>query len=38
MEYVDDYLQLSKDYSLTRSQKLQYLHNLLQETQRDTVS
>ena len=30
MEYVDDYLQLCRDYSLSPSQKLQYLHNLLQ--------
>ena len=29
MEYVDDYLQRSRDYFLTPSQKLQYLHNLL---------
>ena len=30
MGYVDDFLQLSRDYSLTPSQKLKYLHNLLQ--------
>ena len=29
MEYVDDYLQLCRDYSLSPTQKLQDLHNLL---------
>lgn len=29
MEYVDDYLQVSRDYNLTPSQRLQFLHNLL---------
>lgn len=29
MEFVDEYLQISRDYSLTPVQKLQYLHNLL---------
>ena len=29
MEYVDDYLQLCRDYSLSPTQKLQYLHNQL---------
>ena len=29
MEYGVDHPQLSRDYSLTPSQKLQYLHNLL---------
>jgi len=29
MEYVADYQQVSRDYNLTSSQKLQFLHNLL---------
>lgn len=29
MEFVDDYLQMCRDYSLTHVQKLQYMHNLL---------
>ena len=29
MEYVNDYLQLCRDYSLSPTQKLHYLHNLL---------
>lgn len=29
MEFVDEYLQISRDYSLTPIQKLQYMHNLL---------
>ena len=29
MEYVDEYLQICKDYSLSPPQKLRYLHNLL---------
>lgn len=31
MEYVDEYLQLCRNYSLSPSQKLQYPHNLLRE-------
>ena len=29
MEYVDDYLQVCRDYSLSPPQRLQFLHNLL---------
>ncbi|CDF36767.1 unnamed protein product [Chondrus crispus] len=29
MEYVDDYLQISRDYNLSPPQRLQFLHNLL---------
>lgn len=29
MEYVDEYTQICRDYSLSPAQKLQYLHNLL---------
>lgn len=29
MEFVDEYLQMSRDYNLSPAQKLQYLHNLL---------
>lgn len=29
MEFVDEYLQVCRDYSLSPSRKLQYLHNLL---------
>lgn len=29
IEYVDEYQQISRDYNLSASQKLQYLHNIL---------
>lgn len=29
MEYVDEYMQICRDYNLSQSQKLQYLHNVL---------
>ena len=29
MEFVDEYMQVCRDYSLSPTQKLQYMHNLL---------